>query len=97
MNPDLQSRQDEIVRRVRDAEPNGSIANVRIGPARTDPAAPAHTRGVREGNRVRKAERVRGMHEQDPLFAVATAERSTGINPERHNPIDPDSPNLPPP
>jgi hypothetical protein len=26
----------------------------------------------------------------------ATAERSTGINPSAHNPIDPSMPNLPP-
>jgi hypothetical protein len=74
-----------------------TIHNVRVGPPDTDPAAPSHTRGIREGNRVRKAERVRGLQDTDPWSARASAERSTGINPKRRNPIDPRSPNLPPP
>ena len=72
------------------------IGNVRVGKPRTDPAAPAHTAGVREGNRVRKLERVRGLRDIDPWSARGSAERSTGINPHRRNPIDPRSPNLSP-
>jgi hypothetical protein len=73
-----------------------TVGNVRVGKPQTDPAAPSHTPGVREGNRVRKVERVRGLYDVDPWSARGTAERSTGINPHRRNPIDPRSPNLSP-
>jgi hypothetical protein len=96
-NPIIERRQQELIRQARNAAPTMTIANVQVGPASTHNAAPAHTAGVRFGNRVRPVERVRGLREENRLFAVATAERSTGINPRRRNPIDPDSPNLPPP
>jgi hypothetical protein len=73
-----------------------TIGNVRVGKPQVDPAAPAHTRGVREGNRVRKMERVRGLEDMDAWSARGSAERSTGINPDSRNPIDPRSPNLSP-
>jgi hypothetical protein len=74
----------------------GRISNVSVGTALTHPAAPSHTAGIKEGNRVRKAEAVRGLVEIDALTARGTAERSTGINARRRNPIDQRSPNLSP-
>ena len=78
----------------RDIESTGRIANVTVGAALTHPAAPSHTVGIKEGNRVR--EQVRGLVPIDALTARGTAERSTGINARRRNPIDPRSPNLSP-
>jgi hypothetical protein len=73
------------------------IANVRVGKPQTKPSASAHTAGVKRGN-------ARGNSDKDPgiktapdrLSARATARRSTAINPEARNPIDPRMPNLPP-
>lgn len=61
------------------------IANIRVGKSQTTVTAPAHVEGVREGN--------------DPGEIPSPtwpAERSTGINPERRDPIDPRSPKLTP-
>jgi hypothetical protein len=74
----------------------GQIANVTIGRPLTHPSASSHTAGIREGNRVRPAEQKRGLIELDALNARGTAERSTGINADRRNPIDRRSPNLSP-
>ena len=75
--------------------------NIRVGKPDTTPDAPAHTPGVRQGNEP-------GGIENDPGFfetgergagrpsAKSTAQRSTGINPESREPIDPDSPSLSP-
>jgi hypothetical protein len=57
------------------------------------PDVTAHVPGVREGNEPGSYERMRG-HLPD---GRVTAERSTGINAEKRNPIDPRMPNLPPP
>jgi hypothetical protein len=74
------------------------IANVRVGKAQADPTAPAHTPGVKRGNARGNFNRERGMRQmRDGDGARATARRSTGINPEARNPIDPRMPNLPPP
>ena len=64
---------------------------IRIGKPDTRPDAPAHTRGSMQGNEGPYASQ-RG-HLPD---GRATAERSTGVNPQAHNPIDPSMPNLPP-
>jgi hypothetical protein len=72
------------------------IANVKVGKAQVDPAAPAHTRGVREGNQPGSLAREKGIEPVDGI-AVGTAERSTGINAKARNPIDPRSPNISPP
>jgi hypothetical protein len=77
-------------------ETTGQISNVTIGAALTHPSAPSHTAGIKEGNRVRKPDKVRGLVEVDALTARGTAERSTGINHRKRNPIDPRSPNLSP-
>ena len=53
----------------------------------------SHTKGVSQGNSTGNYERQHG-HLPD---GRSTAERSTGIAPDRHNPIHPDMPNLSPP
>jgi len=69
-----------------------TISNIRVGKPQTTPSTPAHEPGVREGNELGSYERQAG-HLPD---GRATAARSTGINPESRNPIDPRMPNLPP-
>jgi hypothetical protein len=69
---------------------------ITVGERDVDPAAPSHIAGVREGNwpgRSRRALRRRGL---DPVV-TGGAVRSTGINPEDEDPIDPESPKLSPP
>jgi hypothetical protein len=53
---------------------------------------PAHTRGVKSGNSKGNYEKQPG-HNSD---GTSTAERSTGVNPKSHEPIDPSMPNLSP-
>jgi hypothetical protein len=68
------------------------VSNLRVGKPDVRPDATAHTRGIKEGNKG-PFEKQRG-HNPD---GTVTAERSTGIDPKAHNPIDPRMPNLPPP
>jgi hypothetical protein len=60
-------------------------------PTRHDIAA--HTKGVQQGNATGNYERS-GGHLPD---GRSTAQRSTGISPQSHEPIHPDMPNLSPP
>jgi hypothetical protein len=53
---------------------------------------PAHTPGIKQGNATGNYERQPG-HLPD---GRSTAERSTGINAKKRQPIDPRMPNLPP-
>jgi hypothetical protein len=56
------------------------------------PDAPAHVSGINQGN-------ARGNYEKQSGHLPdgrSTAERSTGVNPGAHNPIDPGMPNLSP-
>jgi len=69
------------------------FGNLLVGKPDVSPSAPSHTRGVHQGNR--PAARERGLISRDGT-AKGTARRSTGINPDHHNPIDPRSPNLSP-
>lgn len=70
------------------------IGNIRVGKADVSPSLPSHTPGVRAGNDPDKkqpgiqiiGDRARG-----------TAQRSTGINANHRNPIEPSMPNLSPP
>lgn len=76
-------------------------SNLRVGKPDTSPDKSAHSDGVRQGNRP-------GTFDDEPGHintgtqgagrptGKATARRSTSINPERRNPIDPRMPNLPP-
>jgi hypothetical protein len=68
------------------------VTNLKVGKPDVKPDATAHTRGIKEGNKG-PTEKQRG-HNPD---GTVTAERSTGINPKAHDPIDPRMPNLPPP
>jgi hypothetical protein len=54
--------------------------------------APAHTPGIKSGNEKGNYDKQRG-HLPD---GRSTAERSTGINPKAHEPVDPSMPNLSP-
>ena len=74
-----------------------TVANVRVGKPQVKPSAPAHTAGVKRGNARGNSEKEAGIKTApDRLSARATARRSTSINPEARNPIDPRMPNLPP-
>ncbi|GAA3667917.1 hypothetical protein GCM10022224_035130 [Nonomuraea antimicrobica] len=56
------------------------------------PDAPSHVKGIKEGNAT-------GNYESQPGHLPdgrSTAKRSTGVNPGRHDPIDPSMPNLSP-
>lgn len=68
-------------------------SNLPVGDADTRPTAPAHVKGVREGNEPGSYDDMDG-HNAD---GTSTARRSTGIDPGRRNPILPDMPNLSPP
>jgi hypothetical protein len=65
---------------------------IRTGKPDIDTQSLGHTPGVRQGNARGNYER-QGGHLPD---GRATAERSTGVNPEAANPIDPRMPNIPP-
>ena len=71
------------------------IANVTVGTPDTSPSLPSHTNGVRGGNAVGNMKKEAGFVDKGDI-TTATAARSTGINPENRNPIDPRMPNLPP-
>ncbi len=72
-----------------------SIANVRVGKPDVDPDAPAHTKGVKEGNESGGFDKTPGLHTEANI-GKGSAQRSTGIDPDARNPIDPASPNLSP-
>jgi hypothetical protein len=65
---------------------------IRTGKADVDTQALGHTPGVRQGNSRGNYEKMSG-HKPD---GRASAERSTGVNADAMNPIDPRMPNLPP-
>ena len=72
-----------------------NIANVVVGEGDIEPSAPSHVSGVREGNQPRTFRRTAGFRRLGGSLR-GTARRSTGINPEHRNPIDPRMPNLSP-
>jgi hypothetical protein len=65
------------------------MAEIRVGRPDVKIDAPAHTKGVEQGNRPRRQQ---GIHAD----GTADARRSTGIRPRQHQPILPVMPNLPP-
>lgn len=69
------------------------MANIKVGKPDTKPDAPQHIEGVKKGNKPGNYEKS-GGHNKD---GTSTAERSTGISPGKHGPIDPRMPNLSPP
>jgi hypothetical protein len=77
------------------------MGNLRVGKPDTKPDAPSHTPGVRGGNEPGGIEGDPGLEYTGESgagrpTARSYARKSTGINPEKRNPIDPNSPNLPP-
>jgi hypothetical protein len=68
------------------------MADIRVGKPDTTPTSPAHIRRVSGGNDPGGYDAMPG-HLPD---GKGTAERSTGINADKRNPIDPNSPNLSP-
>src|SRR3981189_2729918 len=68
------------------------MAHMRLGRAQAKAAAPAPTKGTKQGN-------ARGNYERQSGHlpnGTSTAERSTGINPKAEEPIAPRMPNPPP-
>jgi hypothetical protein len=72
------------------------VDHLRVGKPDVDPSAPAHQRGVHQGNKKGNLKDNRGLEPTGPLTARGSARRSTGINPKARDPIDPRSPNLSP-
>lgn len=74
--------------------------NLRVGNADTTHDAPAHTPGIGQGNNPGGEEEpgivYTGETGAGRPTAKSTARKSTSINPEKRNPVDPNSPNLPP-
>ena len=68
------------------------MVKLKLGPFDVTPDMPSHVPGINEGNAKGNYEKMDG-HRPD---GTSTAERSTGINPEAHQPIDPSMPNLSP-
>jgi hypothetical protein len=69
------------------------MARIKTGKPDTKPDTPSHVEGVKQGNAKGNYEKSAG-HLAD---GRSTAERSTGISPSKHGPIDPRMPNLSPP
>ena len=77
------------------------MGNIRVGKPDTKQDAPAHTPGISQGNEPGGIEGDPGLYSAGEYGegrpgAKSTARKSTSINPEKRNPIDPNSPNLPP-
>ena len=68
------------------------MANIRVGKPDVKPDLAAHTPGVTQGNAQSNYEKQDG-HKSD---GRSTAKRSTGINSDAMEPIDPSMPNLSP-
>ena len=74
---------------------------LKTGRPDTSPDQSAHMAGIHQGNQPGGFDHEPGHISTGDTGAgrpsgKATARRSTSINPERRNPIDPRSPNLPP-
>jgi hypothetical protein len=77
------------------------MGDIRVGKPDTKQDASAHTPGVSQGNAPGGTAADDGFEETGEIGAGrpsmrSWARKSTGINPEKRNPIDPNSPNLPP-
>ena len=77
------------------------MADIRVGNPDTTPDVSAHTPGVSQGNEPGGIAADPGLEETGEIGAgrpsmKSWARKSTGINPDKRNPIDPNSPNLPP-
>jgi hypothetical protein len=67
------------------------VADLKTGEG-PKPDLPAHVSGIKQGNSKGNYEKQPG-HNPD---STSTAKRSTGVNPDGHEPIDPSMPNLSP-
>jgi hypothetical protein len=65
---------------------------IRVGKPQVKPDAPAHTRGVHQGNKKGNYSKQPGYHDD----GTADARRSTGVSPGKHDAILKMMPNLPP-
>jgi len=72
------------------------MPDIKVGKPDTSPSIAAHTSGVREGNNPGAQKNAQGIY-HDGKMTKGTAARSTGINAEDKNPIDPRMPTLSPP
>jgi hypothetical protein len=68
------------------------MARIKTGGADVKPDAPSHVKGIKQGNSKGNYEKQSG-HLSD---GRSTAKRSTGINADAMEPIDPSMPNLSP-
>jgi hypothetical protein len=68
------------------------MADIRVGKPDVSPDAPSHVPGIAQGNAPGNYEKQAG-HKPD---GRSTAKRSTGVNPDAMEPIDPSMPNLSP-
>ena len=68
------------------------MAFLRLGKKEVSPDLPSHTKGINEGNAKGNYDSMAG-HRRD---GTSSAARSTGVNPELEEPIDPSMPNLSP-
>ena len=76
--------------------------NLKVGKPDVKPDEAAHTPGVNQGNEPGGVEGDPGIYYTGENKAgrptsKATMRLSTGINPELRNPVDPNSPTMPPP
>jgi len=67
-------------------------SNMKVGKPDVSPDAPAHVAGVNQGNSPGNYEKQDGHHSD----GRSSSRRSTGVNPDAMNPIDPSMPNLSP-
>ena len=70
--------------------------HLRVGRAQVKITKPSHVPGVRQGNAIGSLEKESGLRQRG-AGAFATGRRSTGINAEAREPIDPRMPVLTPP
>ncbi len=74
---------------------------IRVGKPDTTMDSPSHVNGVSQGNSLGGIKKDPGLEETGETgagrpTARSYARKSTGINAKARNPIDPNSPNLPP-
>jgi hypothetical protein len=69
------------------------MARLKLGKPDVSPDDPSHVKGINQGNSTGNYESQAG-HLKD---GRSTAARSTGVNPDAADPVDPRMPNLSPP
>jgi hypothetical protein len=68
------------------------MGRIRVGDPVVKPDTPTHVKGIGEGNAPGNYERQSGHHPD----GRADARRSTGVQPDKHDPLSDAMPNLPP-